>query len=175
MYKFQIVCNEMHLLQTLLENLTGDAIAQLYMWRNFLPFPSIWRNFRSHTVQLWNSVISQIKRNPSKPFKQYSILYMTMLDYSHATVFWPKKGLEISYKCGSVARFFKHFFISLIQPIWAPDKQVKGALSQDFLSFFISWIEAIWALDKQAKVVLLKSSFSREIRKKFDFRAGSQC
>ena len=55
---------------TLLENLTDDALAYLYKWRNVRPFLSIWLNFTLHTVELCSSDISHIhiQRNPPKPF-----------------------------------------------------------------------------------------------------------
>ena len=49
---------------TLLENWTK------YMWRNFRPFPSIWLNFTSYTVELCNIALtvaySKIRQNFSK-------------------------------------------------------------------------------------------------------------
>ena len=48
---------------TPLENLTGDAAAQLYVTKFST---SIRLNFTSYTVELCNSVISHIQRNPPK-------------------------------------------------------------------------------------------------------------
>ena len=56
-----------------------------------------------------------------------------------------------------------------IQLLFYCGSSLKGQCHNIFCHFFISWIKGIWAPDKQAKMVLLKSSFRRDIHEKFDF------
>ena len=44
------------------------------------------------------------------------------------------------------------------------DCPFKGAVSRDFQTLFFSLIEPIWALDKQAQIVFLKIRFHEDIR-----------
>ena len=48
---------------------------------------------------------------------------------------------------------------------------LKGQCHEIFRHFFISWLEAIWAPDKQAKMFLLKNSFSQRYSRKIRLRA----
>ena len=48
----------------------------------------------------------------------------------------------------------------------------KGAVSPDFLAFFYFMNRCHLAPDKQVKMVLLQSSFCKDIREKFD---SAQC
>ena len=54
-------------------------------------------------------------------------------------------------------------------------KCLKGQCHEIFFHFFISLIEAIWAPNEQSKIVLLKSSFSRRYSQNQWLRAVLAC
>ena len=53
-----------------------------------------------------------------------------------------------------------------------PAKSLKGQCHEIFYLYFLLLIEPIWAPDKQAKMVCLKIRFRGEIREKFN---SAQC